>query len=186
MRGQLSRIAAANAAVLAEREQIEKDKRELLFGPSEDKETFRQRLEDVQYRDVPLIGTLKTEGQFLLVCVYGISSMSKGARSASEGDLNGCIQQAIAAFERAAPDADLSRHLHEYQDAYMRGEGKESHRLPDPDFDGAITMLEDGLAYFISGKLFLLAEIAKAADDLADAVTECAKGLVLDTPEQLI
>jgi hypothetical protein len=177
--GQLSRIKAANEAVLEERKQIEKDERELLFAPSMSTETFQERLEEIHYRDVPLIGTLKTEGQYLLVAVYGILSMSKGVRSVSVGEVNGCVQRAIGAFEKAAPDADLLRHLHEHSDAYIRGEGKESHRLPDPTNPGALTMLDEGLAYFIGGKLFLLGEIAKAAEELGRAVNECAKEAIL-------
>jgi hypothetical protein len=176
---QLSRIRVANNAVLAEREQIEKDKEELLFGPSENEETFQERLEAIHYRDVPLTGSLKTEGQFLLVAVYGILSMARGVRRISRGDMNACVQRAISTFETTAPDADLLRHIHEHQDAYMRGEGQERHRLPDREFDGAIAMLDDGLAYFIAGKLFLLAEIAQAADDLAASVAECTKDVVL-------
>jgi hypothetical protein len=176
---QLSRIAAANEAVLAEREQIEQDKNELLFGPVENEETFEERLRDIHVRDVPLVGTLKTEGQFLLVAVYGILSMARAVRGMSIGEMNACDQRAITAFETAAPDADLLRHLHEHQDAYMRGEGKDRHRLPDEDFDGALTMLEDGLAYFIAGKLFLLSEIAQAAEALGASIAECTKDVVL-------
>jgi len=43
--------------------------------------------------------------------------MSKTVRVASEGELNACVQRAINAFEKAAPDADLLRHLHEHLDA---------------------------------------------------------------------
>jgi hypothetical protein len=39
---QLSRIGAANKAVLDEREQIEKDEQELLFAPSMSAETFQR------------------------------------------------------------------------------------------------------------------------------------------------
>jgi hypothetical protein len=176
---QLSRIKAANGAILAEREQIEKDEQELLFAPSTSASTFQERLESIHFRDVPLIGTLKTEGQYLLVAVYGILSMSKGIRKVSVGSVNGCVQRAIGTFEKAAPDADLLRHLHEHSDAYIRGEGKEGHRLPDPSNPGAVTMLDDGLAYFIGGKLFLLGEIAKAAEELGRAVNECARGVIL-------
>lgn len=176
---QISRINVANESVLAERELIEKDKEELLFGPSTDEATFQERLEAVHYRDVPLIGTLKSEGQFLLVAVYGILTMSKGIRSASVGDMNGCVQRAIGTFEKTAPDADLLRHLHEHLDAYIRGEGKDSHRLPKPFDAGAVAMLDEGLAYFIGGKLFLLWEIAQAADELGKAVADCTKSLIL-------
>jgi hypothetical protein len=176
---QLSRIKPANEAVLEERKQIEKDERELLFAPSMSADSFHERLESIHYRDVPLIGTLKTEGQFLLVAVYGILSMSKGIRRVSVGDMNGCVQQAIGAFEKAAPDADLLRHLHEHSDAYIRGEGKDRHRLPDPSNPGAVTMLDEGLAYFIGGKLFLLGEIAQAAEKLGRAVHDCTEEVIL-------
>ena len=113
------------------------------------------------------------------MAVYGILSMAKGIRSVSVRDVNSCVQRAIGVFEKAAPDADLLRHLHEHSDAYIRGAGKESHRLPEPTNPGAVTMLDEGLAYFIGGKLFLLGEIAKAAEELGRAVNECAKGVIL-------
>jgi hypothetical protein len=176
---QLSRIKSANEAILAERKQIEKDERELLFAPSMSADAFQEQLESIHSRDVPLIGTLKTEGQFLLVAVYGILSMSKGIRSVSAGDMNGCVQRAIGAFDRAAPDAELLRHMHEHLDAYIRGEGKDSRRLPDPTDAGAMTMLDEGLAYFIGGKLFLLGEIAQAAEELGRAVHDCSEDVIL-------
>lgn len=98
---------------------------------------------------------------------------SRAIRSASTGDLNSCVQRAISASDKAAPDADLLRHLHEHIDAYMRGEGKDRDRLPDPTLEGAVAMLDEGLVYFIGGKLFHLAEIIPAAEELARAVAEC-------------
>jgi len=55
----------------------------------------------------------------------------------------------------------------------MRGTGKDSHRLPDPTDSGSVGMLDEGLVYYIGGKLFRLSEIARAADDLARDVAAC-------------
>jgi hypothetical protein len=97
---------------------------------------------------------VETEAEFLAVAVYGIVGMAKSVRAASIGDMNSCVQRAIDLFEKAAPDADLFRHLHEHFDAYMRGKGKDAHRLPDPGEPGAVAMLDKGLVYFVGGKLF--------------------------------
>jgi hypothetical protein len=75
---QIRRIKDASDSVLVERERIERDKRELLFRPSADEESFDQRLEEVHSRDVPLIGTVKTEGQFLLSAVCSVLSNVEG------------------------------------------------------------------------------------------------------------
>lgn len=170
---QLPRIDAATTALRAERARIEKDEHEHLFAPSMSKEAWKEQLESLHRRDIPEIWRLKTEAQFLLVAVYGILSMSKAIRSASTGELNTCVQRALSAFEKIAPDAGLLRHLHEHIDAYMRGEGKDSRRLPDPTSEGAVAMLNEGLVYFIGGKLFRLAEIIPAADELARAAAAC-------------
>lgn len=172
---QLPRIEAATQAVRAERDQIEEDEEKLLFAPSMSREAFKEQLEGIHSRDIPFLWRLKTEAQFLLSAVYGILSMSKAIRTASAGDVNSCVQRAIGAFEKAAPDADLLRHLHEHIDAYMRGEGKGAHRLPDPTEAGGVGMHERGLVYYVGGKLFWLSEIARAADDLARDVAACTR-----------
>lgn len=175
MQDQLPRIDAATRAVRTERKQIEKDERELLLAPSMSQETFRQELEAMRHRDIPMSWRLKTEAQFLLVAVYGIVRMSKAIRMASIGEVNSCVQRAIDAFEKAAPDAALLRHLHEHTDSYMRGEGKDAHRLPDPTDPGGVAMLDEGLVYVVGGKLFRLSEIASASDELARAVAACTR-----------
>jgi hypothetical protein len=58
-------------------------------------------------------------------------------------------------------------------DAYMRGDGKDADRLPDPTEPGGVAMLHEGLVYYVGGKLFSLSEIAGAADELARAVASC-------------
>jgi hypothetical protein len=172
---QLPRIEVATSAVRAQRDLIEQGENDLLFGPSMSEDEFRSRLERVHHSDIPEIWRLKTEAQFLLVAVYGIFSMSRAIRKTSDGDVNRCVQRAISTFEKAAPDADLLRHLHEHIDDYMRGEGRDSNRLPDPAMEGAIAMLEEGLVYFIGGKLFRLSKFASAAEELARAIGECTK-----------
>ena len=99
--------------------------------------------------------------------------MARAIRSVSTGEVQACVQRALGAFETAAPDADLLRHIHEHMDSYKRGEGKDAHRLPDPTMEGAVGMLDEGLAYFIGGKLFLLADIVRATEELARAVAAC-------------
>jgi hypothetical protein len=108
--------------------------------------------------------------------------MAKAIRGVSEGDLNGCVQKSIAAFETAAPDAALLRHLHTHADAYMRGEGKDAGRLPDPTESGAVAMLDEGPVYWVGGKLFILSEIAAAADGLAEAVAACTRSIETSGP----
>ena len=61
----------------------------------------------------------------------------------------------------------------------LRGEGHEKHRLPHSDFTGAVAMSDEGLTYFISGKLFVLSEIADAGDELAQAVMDCTESVIL-------
>jgi hypothetical protein len=99
-----------------------------------DREGWKAQLDEIHHGDVPEMWRLKTEAQFLLVAVYGILSMARAIRSVSSGDLNACVQRAISAFDKAAPDTDLLRHLHEHIDAYMRGD---RNRLPDPTLGGA-------------------------------------------------
>jgi hypothetical protein len=129
---QLLRVEAATQAMRARRDQIERDEEELLIGPSTSMEAFREQLEEIRRSEVPEWWRLKTEAEFLAVAVYGIVGMAKSVRAASIGDMNSCVQRAIDLFEKAAPDADLFRHLHEHVDAYMRGKGKDAHRPPGP------------------------------------------------------
>lgn len=49
--------------MLDERKRMEKDKQELLFAPSMSAESFKERLGEIHYRDVPLIGTLKPKAR---------------------------------------------------------------------------------------------------------------------------
>lgn len=79
-------------------------------------EAFVAQLEAIHHRDMPLVWRLKTEVEFLLGAVYGILSMARGIRRGTEGELNACVQRAIAGFEKAAPDADLLRHVHVHLD----------------------------------------------------------------------
>jgi hypothetical protein len=170
---QLPRIEIAKQVVRQRRKQIAEDEEELLFGPSMGADAFREKLESIHRSDSPFLARLKSEAEFLLVAVYGIITMSNAIRKASSGDFNSCVQQAISAFEKAAPDADLLRHLHQHVDAYMRGEGKDADRLPDPSSLGGVGMIDVGLVYFIGGKLFDLKEIADEADKLAQAIFDC-------------
>ncbi len=55
----------------------------------------------------------------------------------------------------------------------MRGKGEHTHRLPDPSSSGAVAMLDEGLVYYVGGKLFRLSVIAQAADELARDVSAC-------------
>jgi hypothetical protein len=75
---------------------------------------------------------MKSEAEFLLHAVYGMYSMSKGIRWGTTGEELASVQRAINAFEAAAPDADLLRHLHVHMDHYLRGEGHDADRLSDP------------------------------------------------------
>lgn len=74
---QLMRVKVATEAVRTERDQIEKDEYELLFAPSMSPEAFRRQLEEIHHRDIPLLWRLKSEGEFLLVAVYGITRWLK-------------------------------------------------------------------------------------------------------------
>jgi hypothetical protein len=147
--------------------------RDHLFAPSMRREAWQEQLEQIHHRDVPETWRLKSEGQFLLASMWGILSMARGIRSVSTGPLLDCVQRAIAAFEKAAPDAHLLRHLHEHSDEYIRGAGKHRDRLPDPNSPGIVVMAEEGLVYFIGGLVFYLSPIAAAADELARALAAC-------------
>ena len=130
---QLARIAIATEAVREERDQIEADEYELLFAPSMSMDAFTAQLREIHHRDIPLVWRLKTEVEFLLEAAYGVLSMARAIRRSSSGKRNACVQKAIAAFEKAAPDADLIRHVHVHLDHYLRGEGKDAVRLPESD-----------------------------------------------------
>lgn len=158
-----------------EREVIGKDEYKLLFAPSMSIEAFEQQLKAIHHRDIPLLWRLKTEGEFLLTAVYGVYSMAKAIRRDAAGGALSCVQRAIEAFEKGAPDADLLRHLHVHVDAYLRGNGQHAARLPDPQQSGAVAMLDSGPVYLVGGKLFILSDIAAAADELARGVAACAE-----------
>jgi hypothetical protein len=161
--------------VRAEGERIEADEYQLLFAPSMSIEAFEEQLQAIHHRDIPLVWRLKTEGEYLLAAAYGILSMAMGIRRVSSGDVNPCVQKALAAFEKSAPDTDLLRHVHVHVDAYIRGEGTHTDRLPDPAEMGGIAMLDTGPVYWIGGKLFVLSEIKDDAETLADAVGRCVE-----------
>jgi hypothetical protein len=171
---QIARVKEATEQVRAERQRMEDVEYELVFAPSMSMEAFTEQLQTIHHRDTPFVWGLKTEGEFLLDAAYGMYRMALAVRSASTGSKNACIQRAIAAFEREAPDADLLRHLHVHSDAYLRGQGHHAHKLPDPMEMGAIAMLDAGPVYWIGRKLFVLFDIADAAEELGRAIVACA------------
>lgn len=99
--------------------------------------------------------------------------MARSIVMAADGELAACASEAVAAFEDEVPDALLLRHIHEHLNEYIAGQGHLRHLLPDAFGESAVAMLDQGLAYFIGGKLFLLWEISDAAERLAGAIAEC-------------
>ena len=172
MHEQLPRVQAATRALRAAREDIEKDEASHLAASSMDISEWTEQLKRIHDRDTPQFWRLKSEAEFLLVAAYGVLSMARAIRAASTGELNAAVQRALSTFEKAAPDADLLRHIHQHLDAYMRGEGRDRERLPDPTKGGAMAMLPDGLAYYIGGKMFMLSEIQTATEQLAAMIAE--------------
>jgi hypothetical protein len=60
------------------------------------------------------------------------------------------------------------------------GRGRKRHRLPEPDEAGGVAMAEEGLVYFLGGKLFDLGEITGAAETLGRKVAAAVRPLLND------
>jgi hypothetical protein len=67
----------------------------------------------------------------------------------------------------------LLRHIHEHLDQYIAGTGNQRSQLPQDFNESAIGLLDDGPAYLLGGKLFVVSEIVTAAEALAETVGRC-------------
>lgn len=57
------------------------------------------------------------------------------------------------------------------------GKGDAFKKLPQPEMEATIALLDEDIGYEIGGKLWSLKEISTAAKDLAVDVTGCIQGL---------
>lgn len=118
---------------------------------------------------------LKSEVQFLVVAIrnaYMMATTIRWAVAEIEEEVR-CVQAAITVFEKSVPDAVLLRHLHEHMDEVLKGKGDAFKKLPHPEMEGTIALLDDDVGYEIGGKVWSLNEVSTAAKDLVRDVTGC-------------
>jgi hypothetical protein len=175
---QATRIEEDIAEVKAAGSAIEQAMFESFFLPSGKPADIEQHLRDLKAQDIPYVWRLRTDVQFLLTSVRGIERMVRGAVEVAPEEVRDCMRSALAQYARDAPDANLLRNIHEHFEAYAIGKGWQTNELPDPTHSGALAMLEEGIVYWIGGRLFKLWELAAAAESLADLVGECARDLI--------
>lgn len=119
---------------------------------------------------------LKSEVQFLVVAVrnaYVMATTIRWAVAEIEEEEVRCVQAAITSFEKSVPDAVLLRHLHEHMDEVFMGKGEAFKKLPRPEMEGTIALLDDDVGYEIGGKVWSLKRLSTAAKDLVRDVTRC-------------
>jgi hypothetical protein len=167
--------------VRARRAQIDEDLRELLFAPSMGMDQFERQAKEINDSDMPELWQLKTQVQFMLVAVRGVYLMAGAVgERAADPSLASSIADSVRRFVTYVPDALLLRNIHELMEEYIAGGGRQRHLLKGPFDEGGIAILDKGVAYFIGRKLFLLWEIAAAAERLAAAIAQ----LTRDFPDE--
>ena len=177
IRDQGERVETAMAALRSRRADIDEATRDLLVTPSMPSAEFESRLRALYSEDIPETWRLKSEAQFLLTAIRGVYVMCRAVADAIEGDIEKAIRQALSTFEEKTPDPALLRNIHEHFDAYARGTGRQKALLPDPSSSGVGAMTEEGLVYFVGGRVFDLSQMASAAEELAATVAEVTKNL---------
>lgn len=175
MHRQEQRIADARALLEAQREAIDKAVWEALVAPDWTEESFVKQHEALQLTEIPEVWTLKSEVQFMLTASRGIYLMSRALVRATPSEAAALISDAVSEFEAAQPDAGLLRNIHEHLDEYIQGKGHMS--LEQPVAESGIGLLDDGVVYYIGGRLFLLWELAEASEVLAARVAEVTRHL---------
>ena len=169
------RIQTAVEKVGSERQRISAEMADALFGPSSDIEEFERTIRGIKDGEILSIWRLKTDAQFLVSATYQVHLTAQAIRDLTEGDQRVCVETSLAAFREDVPDPDLLRHIHEHYGDYLRGDGREAHRLPAEgvSLDDLVAMTGVGLVYWIGGRMFVLRDVALAADRLAEAVASC-------------
>lgn len=175
MHRQEQRVADAQALLEAQREAIDEAVWEALVAPEWTKESFVKQHEALQLTEIPEVWTLKSEVQFMLTASRGVYLMSRAVAEAAPSEAAAVISDAVREFEAAQPGAGLLRNIHEHLDEYIQGKGHES--LERPVVEGGIGLLDDGVVYFIGGRLFLLWELMEATEVLAARVAEITRHL---------
>lgn len=120
---------------------------------------------------------LKSEIQFLLIAVRGVYGMAVALRQAvasNDGKVR-CVQGALSAFEKHAPDVVHLRNLHEHMDQLIQGKGDAYAKLPDPNLGSIMALSDDDVTYLIGGKDWSIRELARAAKDLVRDVGGCVQ-----------
>lgn len=176
---QLDRIEHRKSELRQARAEYQEASFKEMFTSTIRAEEFEAHLRSLkqQFEMVPKMH-LKSEVQFLLIAVRGMYGMSVALRwgVSDEKEKVKCVQAAISAFEKAAPDAVHLRNLHEHLDEVFRGKGDSFRKLPDPSMEGAIALLDDDVAYEIGGKVWRILPLAAAAKDLLRDAGTCLHG----------
>jgi hypothetical protein len=173
-----ARVRAAMELLRKRRETIEQSAHDLLFAPSMGIEDFERQLKAIYSEDIPEIWRLQTESQFLLTAMRGVLVMVKAIRDALEmTSIRGTLDRALGDFQQKVPDPTLLRNIHEHLDAFVHGRGHQQGLLSGAVADGLVAMTEAGLVYLIGGRLFNLAEMVEATEELAAAVVEATRYL---------
>jgi hypothetical protein len=171
------RLAVAVADLRARRKEIDEATFELLFHPDFSEEWLREQYQALSQQEIPEVWRLKNEAQFLVVAVRGVYLMSAVLPEVAPGAARDALAAIVRSFEASIPDALLLRNIHEHVDEYVSGGGRQKHLLPQSFEMSAIATLDEGIAYMIGGKVFLLWEISQAAETLAASIAECTKSL---------
>lgn len=176
---QLDRIEYWKAELRAGREQWNEASYKAIFESTLSPEEFERYLRQLKSEfELPPKMHLKSEVQWLVGAVRNVYMMASTVRWAvANNDVKvRCVQAAISAFENEVPDAVLLRHLHEHMDQVLMGKGDSFKKLPHPEMEGAIALLEDDLGYEIGGKVWSLRKLSTASKDLMRDVTRCVNG----------
>jgi hypothetical protein len=183
LRDQRQRLDEGVQRLRQRREEIDAQAMDLLVAPSMPMDQVRERLEAIHLQDVPEQWRLKTEAQFVLVAVRGIFVMARAIEGTAPASVRSVVGAALGRFQAAVPDAMVLRHVHEHFEEYLAGRGHHQSKLPAPVAESLLAMLDQGIAYFIGGKLFLLWEIADAAEELAREIAEATRDGTADPDE---
>lgn len=110
---------------------------------------------------------LRNEVHFLLIAVRNAMRFSEGLQ-ALHGDPD--VRTAIVEFQKAQPNADLLRNVHEHVDEYMAGGGRQRGRFPQSPTVGSIDVRGDDVVYEIGGIEFSIRATVGAALELTERV----------------
>jgi hypothetical protein len=126
----------------------------------------------------PELWRLTTEIEFFFLAVRGVLRMAEGMKRLTAAEfltIADRVAQAVADFDRDAPQAKDIRDLLSHMDEYVTGTGWKE--LPNPELRAWVATPDEDTGLFFGGVVILVNETAAATEKLAIALADATKQL---------